>query len=142
MIHTITSPPLLSYPDFHQPFIFHVDASTKGLGCFLYQRTQRKFCVLGFGSRVLLKAEKRYHSAKLEFLALKWAVCNQFRDYLLYGPKVEVYTDSNPPVYVLSSAKFSPTGQRWVNELADFNLQIHYKPRRNHQDTDALQAWI
>ena len=71
-------------------------------------------------------------------MALKWAVCNQFRDYLLYAPKVEVYTDNNPLVHVLSSAKLSVTGQRWVNKLADFNLQIHYKPGRNHQDADAL----
>ena len=63
-----------------------------------------------------------------EFLALKWAVCNQFRDYLLYALKVEVYTDSNPLVFVQSSAKLSATRQRWVNEMADFHLQIHYKP--------------
>ena len=37
-------------------------------------------------------------------------------------------------MYVLSSAKLSATSQRWMNELANFNLQIHYKPGRNHQD--------
>ena len=78
LIHTITSPPLLSYPDFHQPSILHVNASTKGPGCSLYQQTQGKLCILGFGSRALSKAEKRYHGSKLEFLALKWAVCNPF----------------------------------------------------------------
>ena len=67
-------------------------------------------------------------------MAIKWAVCNQFQDYLLYSPNVQVYTDNNSLVYVLSSAKLSTTRQRWVNELADFNLQIHYKPGRNHQD--------
>ena len=46
LIHTITLPPLLSYPDFHQHFILHVDASTKGLGCSLYQQTQGKLCIL------------------------------------------------------------------------------------------------
>ena len=74
-------------------------------------------------------------------MALKWAVCNPFRDYLLYAPKVEVYTDNNPLVYVLSSANLSATGQQWVNELADFNLQIHYKPGRNHEDADALSQF-
>ena len=136
LIHAITSPPLLSYPDFHQPFILHVDASTKGLGCSLYKQTQGKLRVLGFSSRALFKAETRYHRSKLEFLALKWAVCN-----LLYATKVEVYADNNPLVYILSSAKLSATCQRWVNELADFNLQIHYKPGRNHQDADAL-SWF
>ena len=109
-MHAITSPPVLSYPDFHQPFILH--ASTKELGCSLYQQTYGKLCGLAFGSRALSKAEKRYHSSKLEFLALKLAACNQFGDYLLHAPKVEVYTDSNPLVYVLSSAKLSEAGQR------------------------------
>ena len=44
-------------------------------------------------------------------------------------------------MYVLSSAKLSRTGQWWVNELADFNLQIHYKPGRNCQDADA-PSWF
>ena len=136
LIDAITSPPLLSYSDFHQPFILHFDASTKGLGCSLYQQTQGKLRVLGFGSRALFKAETRHHRSKLEFLALEWAVCN-----LLYAPKVEVYTDNNPLVYILSSAKLSATCQRWVNELVDSNLQIHYKPGRNHQDPDAL-SWF
>ena len=44
-------------------------------------------------------------------------------------------------VYILSSEKLSTTGQRWVNELADFNLKIHYIPSRNHQDADALSRF-
>ena len=78
LIHTITSPPLLSYTDFHQPFVLHVDAFTTGLGCSLYQQTQGKLCVLGFCRRALSKAEKKYHSSKSEFLALKWTVCKHF----------------------------------------------------------------
>ena len=58
LIHTITSPPLLSYPDFHQPFILHLDASTNELGCSLYQQTQGKLCILGFGSKALLKVKR------------------------------------------------------------------------------------
>ena len=64
-----------------------------------------------------------------------------FEQKLLYATKVEVYTDSNRLVYFLSSAKLNTTGQWWVNELADFNWQIHYKPGRNHQDADA-RSWF
>ena len=55
--------------------------------------------------------------------------------------KTEIYTDSNPLNYVLSSTKLSVTSQQWVNELADFNLQIHHKPGINHQDPDALSLF-
>ena len=40
-----------------------------------------------------------YSSAKLELLALKWAVCDKFRDYLI-GSKFTVLTDNNPLTYV------------------------------------------
>ena len=68
------------------------------------------------------------HSGKLEFLALKSAVTEQFRDYLYYAPEFVVYTDNNPLTYVLTSAKFNATGLRWVGELADFNSEIQYRP--------------
>ena len=37
--------------------------------------------------------------------------------------------------------KLNATGQRWVNELADFNINIHYKPGRNNTDVDALSRF-
>ena len=136
IIDILTNPPTLSYPDFSNPFILHIDASGKGLGCALYQQINGELKVLGYGSRTLNKTEQQYHSSKLEFLGLKWAVTEHFRDYLLYAPVVEVYTDNNPLVYVLSSAKLNATGQRWVNQLADFNLNLHYKPGRSNIEAD------
>ena len=104
----------------------------KGLGVLCISKP------MGFGKAALPKAEKRYHSSKLEILALKLAFCNQFQDYFLYAPKVEVYTGNSPLVYVLSSAKLSAIGQQWAIELVDFNLQIHYKSGRNHQNANAV----
>ena len=112
LILAITSPPLLSYLDFELLFTLHINASNKGLGAGLYQFQDNKMRILGFGSRALRKAEQGYHSSKLEFLSLKWAVCEQFRDYLLYAKEVHVYTDNNPLLYVLSSAKLNVTGHR------------------------------
>ena len=46
-----------------------------------------------------MAAEKNYHlhAGKLEFLALKWAIPDKFRDYLYYAPSFTVYSDNNPP---------------------------------------------
>ena len=38
----------------------------------------------------------------LELLALKWSVCEKFRDYLI-GSKFTVLTDNNPLTYVRTS---------------------------------------
>ena len=111
LILAITSPLLLAYPDFELSFTLHIDASNKGLEAGLYQFQDNKIRILGFGSRVLRKAEQGCHSSKLECLSLKWAVCEQFLDYLLYAKEVHVYTDNNPLLYILS-AKLNATGQR------------------------------
>ena len=90
------SPPLLSYPNFDQPLILHVGASTKGLGTGLYQHKDKKVRILGYGSRALAKAEQKYHISKLEFVSLKWDVCEQFWNYLTYAKQIQLYTENNP----------------------------------------------
>ena len=63
---------------------------------------------------------------------------HQFRDYLYYAPNFKVFTENNPPIYVLSSEKLNATSLRWIGELADFNFTIHYRPRKASIDADAL----
>ena len=140
LIDLLSSPPILAYPDVNLPYALYTDASDKGLGAALYQYQGGEMRVIGYGSRTLTAAEKNYnlHSGKLEFLALKWAITEHFRDYLYYAPSFIVYTDNNPLTYVMSSAKLNATGHRWVAELADFNFTIKYHPGRKNQVADTL----
>jgi hypothetical protein len=128
LIERITSPLILAYPRYNEPFIVHTDASQVGLGAVLYQKQSDVMRVIAYASRTLTPAEKNYHlhSGKLEFLALKWAVSDQFRDYLYYAPEFTVFTDNNPLTYVLTTVKLNATGLRWVGELSDFNFNIKY----------------
>ena len=107
----LSSPPVMSYADFNQPFIVHTDASTEGLGAVLYQEQDGVECVIAYASRGLRDSERNYPAHKLEFLHLMWAVTDKFHDYL-YGNNFTVYTDNNPLTYVLSSAKLDATGHR------------------------------
>ncbi len=140
LINCLIQPPILGFPDFSQPFILHTDASNQGLGAVLYQQQNGKLRVIAYGSRTLTAAEKNYHlhSGKLEFLALKWAITEKFRDYLYYAPTFTVFSDNNPLTYVLSSAKLNATGCRWVSELADFHFTIRYRPGKENIDADSL----
>ena len=65
----LTEPPILAYPDFDLPFIFHTDASGAGLRCGLFQIQDGSIKVDGYGSRTMTGSEEKYHSSKLEFLA-------------------------------------------------------------------------
>ena len=130
--------PVLAYANYKKPFKLHTDASGKGLGAILYQEDENgKDRVIAYASRTLNKAESNYPAHKLEFLALKWAVTERFKDYLYMG-SFDVYTDNNPLTYILTSAKLDATGQRWVAALAIFKFNIYYKPGKNNLDADAL----
>ena len=73
---------------------------------------------------------------KLEFLALKWAMSEKFREYLL-GQKCVVFTDNNPLSY-LNSAKLGATEHRWAAQLAAFDFELKYRSGRSNRNADAL----
>lgn len=73
---------------------------------------------------------------KLEMLALKWALTEKFRDYLLGGSFV-VFTDNNPLSY-LQTAKLGATEMRWVAQLAQFNFKITYRSGKSNTNADVL----
>jgi len=77
-----------------------------------------------------------YSTMKLELLALKWAVTEKFRDYLL-GSKCTCYTDNNPLTYI-KTAKLGAAELNWVSQLAQFDLEIKYKPGRANINADSL----
>ena len=143
LIEHLTSPPIMAYLKCNEPFLLHTDASETGLGAVLYQEQNNQLRAIAYGSWTLSPSEWNYHlhSGKLEFLALKWAVCDQFRDYLYYAPSFRVYTDNNPFTYVLTMAKLNATGLHWIGELADFTFDIKYHPSKCHIDADAF-LWI
>uniref|UniRef100_A0A3B4WI95 Gypsy retrotransposon integrase-like protein 1 n=1 Tax=Seriola lalandi dorsalis TaxID=1841481 RepID=A0A3B4WI95_SERLL len=73
---------------------------------------------------------------KLEFLALKWAMTEKFREYLL-GHRCIVFTDNNPLSH-LSSAKLGALEQRWAAQLAAFDFEVRYRPGKANANADAL----
>ena len=77
-----------------------------------------------------------YSSAKIELMALKWSVCEKFKDYLL-GSKFTVFTDNNPLVYVKTS-KLGAAQIHWLSELAFYDFDIVYQTGRSNLVTDAL----
>lgn len=79
---------------------------------------------------------ENYSAMKLELLRLKWAVTDEFRDYLI-GGKVTVFTDNNPLSH-LNTAKLSAVEQRCVLELAWFDFQIVYCPGNQNAGANAL----
>ena len=80
--------------------------------------------------------EQRYHSNKQEFLALKWAVTEQFHEYLFpYGKNRNefiVRTDNNPLTYIFTSTNLDAAGQWWVAQLASYNFSLEYQKGKDN----------
>ena len=77
-----------------------------------------------------------YSSAKIELMALKWSVCEKFKDYLL-GSKFTVFTDNNPLVYVKTS-KLGTAQIHWLSKLALYDFDIVYRTGHSNLVSDAL----
>ena len=79
--------PVLAFADFKKPFLLETDVSIEGLGAVLSQKQDDGwYHPIAYASWGLKGGESRYHSSKLEFLALKCAVTDQFKEYLQYQP--------------------------------------------------------
>ena len=114
-----------------------------GLGAVLYQVHEGVEKVISYASRSLTQFETKYPVHKLEFLCLKWAITKQFHEYL-YGNTFDIYTDNNPVMYVLRTAKLDAMGHRWVTGLANYNFHIHYQSGKSNVEADALSGidWV
>lgn len=75
---------VLACPDFSHPLILSTDASLDGLGAVLSQipAGERKARPIAFASKNLSSSQKNYPAHRLEFLALKWSICDKFSHWL------------------------------------------------------------
>ena len=132
------SSPILTFANFTKDFLQKTDASKEGLGAVLSQKQAgRHYHLVTYGIWALTAHEKNYHSTKLEFLALKWAVTEHFKEYLLYQPFL-VRTDNNPLVYIMTTPNLDATGHCWAGALAKFDFQLEYQKGQDNTVADVL----
>ena len=130
--------PVLAFADYTKDFLLETDASKERLGAVLSQRQEDgQFHLVAYGSQALTTHEKIYHSTNLEFLALKWAITEHFKEYPLYQPFL-VKTDNNPLTYIMTTPNLDATGHRWVSALAKYDFWLEYQKGRDNAVADAL----
>lgn len=130
---------VLAHPDFNLPFILATDASLDGIGAVLSQvpEGETKARPVAFASKSLSRSQQNYPAHRLEFLALKWSVCDKFSHWLK-GHEFTVLTDNNPLAHILTKPKLDCCEQRWVAKLASYNFDIKYVPGPQNTVADAL----
>lgn len=113
--------------------------SLDGIGAVLSQihEGETRARPIAFASKSLSKSQKNYPAHRLEFLALKWSVCNKFSHWLK-GHKFTVWTDNNPLTHILTKPKLDCCEQRWVARLASYDFDIKYIPGQQNIVADSL----
>ncbi|GJU12266.1 putative reverse transcriptase domain-containing protein [Tanacetum coccineum] len=124
--------PILALPEGSDDFVVYCDASIKGLGVVLMQRTK----VIAYASRQLKVHEKNYTTHDLELGAVVFAL-KIWRHYL-YGTKCVVFTDHKSLQHILDQKELNMRQRRWIELLSDYDCAIRYHPGKANVVADAL----
>ena len=102
--------PILAFADYTKDFLLKTDTSKERLEAVLSPKQADGQChLVAYGSQALMTHEKNYHSTKLKFLVLKWAVTEHFKEYLVYKPFL-VRTGNNPLMCIMTTPNLDATG--------------------------------
>jgi hypothetical protein len=128
----LMSPPVLVIPDLQKGFDIYCDACGQGLGCVLMQEEH----VIAYASRQLRKHELNYPTHDLELAVVVHAL-KIWRHYIM-GTKCQVYTDHKSLKYIFTQKDLNLMQRRWLELIKDYDLEIHYHPRKANLVADAL----
>src|SRR6185295_12989755 len=139
---SMTSAPILAYPDFSRRFSLYTDASKKGLGAILGQKgpdNKREHVIL-YISRSLTQPETHYGSSELECLGVVWAV-TKLQQYL-WHQQFDIYTDHQALTTLLNMKHTNSKFIRWVIQLQEFDFKIHYRPGPQNRADSLLRSYF
>lgn len=134
----LTSEPVLALYDPDAETELHTDASSKGLAAMLLQRREGSdkwrlvYCV----SKKTTEAESKYHSSKLELMAIVWAV-DRLRSLLL-GLQFTVVTDCQALVYMNAQRTTKPQIARWYDMIQEFDFSVRHRSGTRMLHVDSL----
>jgi transposase InsO family protein len=135
----LTSEPVLAQPDVSRPFSIETDASDFAIGCTLLQdsATDGKPHPVAFDGKRLTNAEIKYPTHEKELLAIKHAL-RTWRCYIDNGCTTTIFTDHESLKYLRSTKVPSRRLARWVDEFAEYDLDIRYRPGKYAVVPDAI----
>jgi transposase InsO family protein len=132
----LTEAPVLAWPDFSKPFVIVPDSSGFAIGGVLAQDQGNGLQPVAYESRKMNKAEVNYPVHEQELLAILHC-CKKWRHYLIGSP-VDVHTDHAPLRYLHTQPNLSARQQRWLDFLAEYDLQISPQPGKQNVVVDAI----
>jgi hypothetical protein len=91
---------------------------------------------IAYASRQLWCHEEQYPTHDLELLVVVYAL-KVSRHYLL-GNLVHIYTDHKSLKYLFTQPDLNMRQRRWLELIKDYELEVHYHPRKANVVVGAL----
>lgn len=132
----LSTPPLLIFPNFAQPFILRTDCSMLSASGILSQGEIPYDKPIHYFSKVLNPAQTRYSTIEKELLAIILSV--DYFHYYLVGREFLIVTDHRPLTYLFTTKNISARLHRWRYALMSYQFQIIYKSGKSNVVADAL----
>ena len=132
----LVSAPVLAYPNFCEPFLLFVDASSTGIGFTLGQVQNGKEVVIAYNGRGLNQAEKSYSTTEREALALVEGI-KKFQPYL-HRRRFTVVTGHSSLRWLMNVKDASGRLARWALLLQQYDFEIVHRPGKVHGNADSF----
>ena len=124
----LESVPVLSAPDFAEPFILAMDTSQYGVGVVLYQKIRGVVKFVGFGAKSLKKGQKNYLAPKRELLALLFSLKRWGE--LLQPQRFTVEVDHKALIHLWLERLYM--ARDWMNYVAGYDFVVTHCPGVQH----------
>lgn len=120
---------LNAYPDYNQPFEIYTDANDYQLGAAIIQNKRP----IAYWSRLLQPTQMKYTTTEKELLAV--ILCLKEYEQILYGAKINIYTDHKNLIFKTLSIKRILCWRTYINQ---YNINLCYIPGKENVLADCF----
>ena len=132
----LSSPDVMAFADFTQPFVLVTDASDVAMGAVLMQNHGGIQRIVATGSKTFSETEQRWSATEREGFAIVYFV-EKF-EYFLRGKPFVLLTDHKALTAMDRTFLANKKLQRWQDRLSEYDFVVQYIPGQDNVIADML----
>jgi len=133
----LSSPPIISFPDFSQLFTLTTDASDVACGAILMQEADNgKKKIIAVASHTFNTTEQNWSTTEREAYAIKWAIAKF--DYFLRSRPFVIFTDHRSLTYLDQREFNNAKIRRWQEDISCYKFILEFVEGESNVWADML----